>query len=123
MILADTSVWIDHLRSGDDPAFAYLLEADIVVTHPFVVGELAMGNLRERETVLGLLHDLQQAVVASHDEVMAYVSRHHLFGLGIGYVDAHLLASTRLTRGAKLWTKDKRLRIAAERLELHADFE
>lgn len=122
MILADTSVWLDHLRSGDDPAFSYLLEADTVVTHPFVVGELAMGNLRGRETILGLLNDLQQAVVASHDEVMAYVSRHELFGLGIGYVDAHLLASTRLTHGVKLWTKDKRLRSAAERLELHAGF-
>lgn len=123
MILADTSVWIDHLRSGDDPAFTYLLEANIVVTHPFIVGELAMGNLRNRDTILGLLNDLQQAVVASHDEVMTFVSHHQLSGLGIGYVDAHLLASARLTHGTKLWTRDKRLRGTAERLELHADFE
>lgn len=123
MIVADTSVWIDHLRTGDDEAFAYLLEADLVLTHPFVVGELAMGSLRNRETIIALLMDLQETVVASHDEVLGYVSRHQLFGLGIGYVDAHLLASTQLTGGAKLWTRDKRLRAAAERLDLCAGFE
>lgn len=123
MIVADTSVWVDHLRTGTDDVFARLLEADLVLTHPFVVGELAMGSLRNRETILTLLMHLQDTVVASHDEVLVYVSRHQLFGLGIGYVDAHLLASTRLTSGAKLWTRDKRLRAAAERLDLCAGFE
>ena len=122
MILVDTSVWIDHLRAGE-AELARLLETGLVATHPLVVGELAMGSLRNRDTVLGLLQDLEQAVVASHDEVMAYVSRHRLFGLGIGYVDAHLLASTQLTGATKLWTRDKRLRNTAERLDLHADFE
>lgn len=117
MFLVDTSVWIDHLRSGDDE-LARLLQTGLVATHPLVVGELAMGNLRARDTIIELLQALPQAVVASDDEVLAYVSRHRLFGLGIGYADAHLLASTQLTAGARLWTRDRRLRDAAGRLDL-----
>lgn len=119
MFLVDTSVWIDHLRSGDDE-LARLLQTGLVATHPLVVGELAMGNLRARDTIIELLQALPQAVVASDDEVLAYVSRHRLFGLGIGYADAHLLASTQLTAGARLWTRDRRLRDAAGRLDLHS---
>lgn len=115
MILIDTSVWIDHLRTGEAD-LAGLLETGLAATHPVVVGELAMGNLRARDTVLGLLRELPQAVVASHDEVLAYVTRHRLFGIGIGYADAHLLAATKLTAGASLWTRDRRLREAAARL-------
>ena len=115
MILIDTSVWIDHLRTGEAD-LARLLETGLAATHPLVVGELAMGNLRDRDTVLGLLRALPQAVVASDDEVLAYVTRHRLFGIGIGYADAHLLAATRLTAGASLWTRDRRLREAAARL-------
>lgn len=117
MFLVDTSVWIDYLRSGDDE-LARLLQTGLVATHPLVVGELAMGNLRARDTIIELLQALPQAVVASDDEVLAYVSRHRLFGLGIGYADAHLLASTQLTAGARLWTRDRRLRDAAGRLDL-----
>jgi predicted nucleic acid-binding protein len=115
MILVDTSVWIDHLRTGD-ASLAHLLDSGLALTHPLVIGELAMGNLRARDTVLGLLRALPQAVTASDDEVLAYVARHRLFGIGIGYADAHLLASTQLTAGAGLWTRDRRLREAASRL-------
>jgi hypothetical protein len=84
--------------------------------HPFVVGELALGTLRDRSTVLELLRDLPAAVVAEDDEVLGFIERRHLDGKGIGYVDAHLLASVALTKGALLWTRDKRLRLAAHEL-------
>lgn len=115
MILVDTSVWIDHLRAGE-AELARLLETGLVATHPLVVGELAMGNLRARDTVLGLLRALPRAVVATDEEVLAFITRHRIFGIGIGYADAHLLASTQLTAGASLWTRDRRLRAAAGRL-------
>ena len=108
MILVDTSVWIDHLRRGDTE-LQRLLEKGQVLTHPFVVGELAMGSLKQRETILEALQNLPVAEKAHDDEVLLFVADHALFGLGIGYVDAHLLASTRLTPGALLWTRDKRL--------------
>ena len=119
MILVDTSVWIDHLRS-DDTLLAELLDQGQVLSHPFIIGELALGNLRQRETVLADLRELPQASVALDDEVMLLIDRDRLFGIGIGYVDAHLLAATRLTQGAALWTRDKRLSAAAERLSLAA---
>lgn len=119
MILVDTSVWVDHLRCGDT-ALAGLLETGRVLAHPFVTGELALGGLRQRDVVLSALQDLPQASVASDDEVMGFIGQHRLFGLGIGYVDAHLLAAVRLTLGASLWTRDKRLLAAADRLGLVA---
>lgn len=115
MILVDTSVWIDHLRAGE-AELARLLEAGLVATHPLVVGELAMGNLHARDSVLALLGNLPRAVVATDDEALAFITRHRLFGIGIGYADAHLLAGTQLTAGASLWTRDRRLRAAAGRL-------
>ena len=117
MILADTSVWIDHLRGGDK-AFAGWLDSGLILTHPFIIGELALGNLRQRDIVLNALSDLPRASVATDAEVRHFVSRHVLFGRGIGYVHAHLLAGVRLTEGAGLWTKDKRLRAAAVQLGL-----
>ena len=114
MILVDSSIWVDHLRSRD-PALVDLLGATRVLGHPFVIGELALGNLRQRDTVLGALQDLPQAMVARDDEVLGFIDRHALAGLGIGYVDAHLLASARLS-GGTLWTRDKRLDGAATRL-------
>lgn len=113
MILVDTSVWVDHLRRGD-PGLVELLERSSVVMHPFVVGEIACGSLRDRESILELLQDLPPAVVADSDEVLQFIERHVLHGKGIGYVDVHLLASVALTEGAKLWTRDMKLhRIAA----------
>jgi hypothetical protein len=114
MILVDTSVWIDHLRDGDE-TLASLLHGSSVLMHPFVVGELACGNLRHREPVLGLLQKLPPATVATDTEVWFFIERHLLMGQGIGYIDAHLLASASLSDTARLWTRDTRLRkVAAE---------
>ncbi len=115
MILVDTSVWVDHLRRTD-PGLVALLERSAVVMHPFVVGEIACGTLRDRKLVLELLQDLPTAVVATDDEVMQFIERHALHSKGIGYVDVHLLASVALTGGTRLWTRDQRLRQAAAAL-------
>ena len=112
MILVDTSIWIDHLRTGD-PELGELLREGQVLGHPWVTGELALGHLSRRSEILGLLHNLPQATVATDDEVLAFIDIRQLFGLGIGYVDAHLLAATTLTTAARLWTRDKRLALAA----------
>lgn len=117
MILVDTSIWIDHLRQGD-PHLVTLLNQGQVLTHAFVIGELAVGNLRVRNTVLEALLNLPVARTATDEEVRLFIDRNLLFGLGIGYIDAHLLASVRLTAGSLLWTRDKRLQSAAERLSL-----
>ncbi len=114
MILVDTSVWINHFRVGD-PKLAALLQDGYVLTHPWVIGELALGQLSQRTEILGLLHNLAQANVATDAEVLKLIESRHLLGLGIGYVDAQLLAATMLTAGAGLWTRDKRLAaVAAE---------
>jgi hypothetical protein len=117
LILADTSVWVDHLRRGDT-RLAEALDRGAVVMHLFVIGEIACGSLSDRVSILELLHDLPRAVVANSDEVLGFIDRHELHGRGIGYVDVHLLASTALTDGAKLWTRDRRLRAAAVDLGL-----
>jgi predicted nucleic acid-binding protein len=117
VILVDTSVWIDHLRAGDK-TLADLLHRGMVLAHPFVTGELALGNLRQRNLVLSALQDLPQTSVATDWEILNYVDRHSLFGLGIGYVDVHLLAAVALTAGAALWTRDRRLHGTADQLGL-----
>jgi predicted nucleic acid-binding protein len=117
VILVDTSVWIQHLRSGDK-ALAKLLDTGSVLLHPFVLGELALGNLSRRELVLNSLQALPQASVATYEEVLDLIRRDALYGLGIGYVDAHLLASVRLSAGALLWSRDKRLQKVAEKFGL-----
>jgi len=117
VILADTSVWVDHLRTGDN-ALAALLDAGMVLAHPFVIGELALGNLRQREIVLNALTDLPHASVATDAEVFHFIERRALFGRGIGYVDAHLLAAVQLTAGTELWTNDKTLHGVAVQLGL-----
>ncbi|WP_275096321.1 type II toxin-antitoxin system VapC family toxin [Sedimenticola hydrogenitrophicus] len=114
MILVDTSVWVDHLRSGDD-GLATLLNSGQVLMHPFVLGELACGNLRQRTELLSLLKNLPQAAVAREEEVLFYIERHELMGRGIGYVDAHLMAAVALDGGARLWTRDKRLHMLADK--------
>lgn len=117
MILVDSSVWIDHLRTGE-PTLVELLNGNNVLAHPFVVGELACGNLKNRKTVLSLLQDLPTIQIATDDEVLFFIERHELMGQGIGYVDAHLLAAVMLEGTAKLWTRDKRLGSVAEAMKL-----
>lgn len=119
MILVDTSVWIDHLRRSDD-LLTDLLAQEQILVHPFVIGELAFGSLRRRSVILEALQDLRQTAVARDDEVLGLIDRHGLFGLGIGYVDVHLLAAVLLTPDASLWTRNKRLLAVAERLSLAA---
>lgn len=115
MILLDTSVWIDNLRQSDAQVVA-LLQADFVLVHPFVIGELACGNLKSRADILGLLNTLPQARVALEHEVLFFIDSHKLMGLGISYIDAHLLAATALIEGAKLWPRDKRLYMLTQQL-------
>ena len=117
MILVDTSVWIEHLRHGE-PAMVRALEDGDVLTHSYVIGELACGNIRNRGPILELLQQLPQAREATHDEVLAMIHRRKLFGTGIGYGDAHLLASAALTPSTSLWTLDKRLARVARPLGL-----
>lgn len=119
MILADTSIWIDHLRRSET-LLEQLLHARRILLHPFVIGELAMGNLPKRDLTLRDLRKLPQATTASHTELLVFINQNRLFGLGMGYVDAHLLATVRLTPGASLWTRDKGLHAAAEKLGLAA---
>lgn len=108
---------MDHFRA-DDPILSSLLEGGVVLGHPFVTGEIALGALPDRTVVLRMLARLPQALVATPLEVLRLVEHHRLFGTGIGYVDAHLLASARLTVSARLWSRDRRLRTAAQRLGL-----
>ena len=117
MILIDTSVWIDHLRAADE-VLVSLLDEDRVLTHPMVVGELALGNLQNRKEVLGLLGGLPQAPVATTDEVLLFIEQRQLMGRGIGYVDAHLLTAASLAGPCHLWTNDRRLLKAASELRL-----
>jgi predicted nucleic acid-binding protein len=117
VILVDSSVWVDHLRRGD-ATLAGLLENGRVLAHPFVTGELALGSLKKRAVILTDLQSLPQAVIAHDEEVLRFIDQYTLYGLGIGYIDAHLLTSVRLTAGGSLWTRDKRLHAVAERLGL-----
>jgi len=119
MILADTSVWIEHLRKGSDQLAHYLNRGE-VYCHSFIVGELACGNLRNRDEIIEMLNRLPSAQAAEHNEVLHLVTRHGLAGQGIGWIDAHLLAST-LLAGCTLWTLDKALAKAARRLNISLD--
>lgn len=120
MILVDTSLWIDHFGKTNE-TLSRLLSANLVLCHPHVIGEVALGNLPDRAQTLESLMTLRSPVVASLPEVPPFIERHNLFGTGIGYVDAHLLMSTFLTPEAALWTRDKRLRAVADRLGVSAD--
>jgi hypothetical protein len=117
MILVDTSVWVDHLRSNE-PALVSALEMGLVLTHPFVVGELACGNLNNRREVLALLQDLPAAVVATDTEALAFIDARALMGRGIGWVEVHLLASAALGGDTRLWTRDRRLASVASSIQL-----
>lgn len=114
-LLADSSIWIDHIRQPNE-LLARALRARAVLLHPLVIGEIAMGSIASRSAVLASLTALPTAVRADDFEVLDFVERHRLFGTGLGLIDAHLLASALLTPGAGLWTRDRRLREAAERL-------
>jgi predicted nucleic acid-binding protein len=114
MVLVDTSVWVEHFRKGEAGLVA-LLEEGKVACHPFIIGELACGNLGNRTEILGLLQALPQATVAEHEEVLRFLEINRLRSAGLGYVDVHLLASACLST-ARLWTMDTKLRGAAERL-------
>ena len=116
MVLVDTSVWIDHLRRTS-PRLAGLLDDGEVATHPFVLGELACGNLANRNEILSLLHSLPTVQRLEDDEVLFFIEQHSLAGRGLGLIDVHLLASSKMSNHP-LWTKDRRLTTAAEELGL-----
>lgn len=118
MTLVDTSVWVDHLRRKNT-RLESLLDGGLVLIHPFVIGELALGKMRRRPEILDLLAELPQAETAQHSEVLEFVERHGLAGGGIGWVDVHLLVSAALS-GVGVWTLDRRLATAAQRLSLFA---
>jgi predicted nucleic acid-binding protein len=117
MILADTSIWVDHLRSKGDPHLIALLQQNIVWVHPWIVGEIACGNLARRATILRELQKLPQISVARDHEVLFLIERHRLMGTGIGYIDAHILAAA-VAQGASIWTRDKRLLAVAAGLRV-----
>ena len=119
MILADTSIWIDHFRSGNKVMRQHLNQGHIVI-HPFVIAELALESLRDRTTTLALLDLLPQVRMAQLSEVRLTIEARRLHGLGIGLIDAHLIASVLINPPTLLWTRDKRLRQTAEGLGIHA---
>ncbi len=114
MILADTSIWIDHFRHGTNGLRDLLNEGQVAI-HPFVIGELACGSLKDRALILTSLNTLPPVRAATHGEVIALLDQHKLWGLGLGWVDVHLLASTLLSN-CRLWSGDDRLAKAAKRL-------
>jgi predicted nucleic acid-binding protein len=116
MILVDTSIWIAHLRHGSRQIEKLLLDAE-VMCHPFIIGELACGNLKNRNEIISLLKSLPMAPTIEFDEFLYFVDRNQLMGKGVGFVDIHLLASAKLI-GVPLWTADKRLKSAADQLNL-----
>lgn len=117
MILVDTSVWIDHLHRRDAALVEHLERAE-VCTHPMIIGELALGSLSNRAMVLGLLNNLVPAPQGSYNEVMAFVESERLFGRGLSFVDAHLLAAAKLSASTWIWTRDKRLEAVARAMNL-----
>lgn len=114
MILVDTSIWIDHFRHGD-AELRKIIEDDRLLCHPVVIGELALGSLRDRDAIMTYLAAQPEALIASHDEVTVMIDQHSIFSMGIGYTDAHLLASALIDRRSILWTRDKRLAAAAQK--------
>src|ERR1700761_1524511 len=120
MILADTSVWVDHFRKRDSELFRQLQNNNVSI-HPFVVAELALGELPNRQKTISLLDELSTVRVAQTSEVRSMVEVHSLFGSGLGFVDAHLLASTLITAHTALWTRDRQLRSIARRFGLDAN--
>ena len=120
MVLVDTSLWVSHLRKAN-PHLQKLLVDGEVLCHPFIIGEMACGNIRNRVEMISLLHALPIAQIVQEDELLQFIENKKIYGLGIGLVDAHLLASAFLTR-APLWTTDKNLRKVAEKLKVSTNF-
>ena len=116
MVLVDTSIWIDHLHIAE-PQLLGLLDGDLVLRHPLILGELAVGSIKSREKILNFLGLLPGAIPASHDEVMGMIERHRLYGRGVGFVDCHLLASARIGN-ALLWSRDRRLMAVAAEMQV-----
>jgi predicted nucleic acid-binding protein len=114
MTLVDTSVWVDHFRK-DNPSLTKLLVDGKVAVHPFIIGELACGNLKNRAEILHLLNELPQSTMAEHHEVLSFIEANKLYGTGIGWIDAHLIASALLT-DLKLFTYDTAIGKAASKL-------
>ena len=117
MILVDTSVWIEYFRGGDE-ALESLLEEGQVLMHPYIMGELACGHIESRDRILQDLTDMPQLGKARDDEVLYFIESHQLMGSGIGYLDAHLLASVHLAENVRLWTRDKKLSVLADQLSV-----
>ncbi|MCD6397042.1 MAG: type II toxin-antitoxin system VapC family toxin [Spirochaetaceae bacterium] len=116
MILVDTSIWISHLREGNKQLEELLMNVQ-VICHPFIIGELACGNIKNRNEIISLLQALPVTQVVDFDEFLFFTDQNHLMGKGIGFVDIHLLASAKLA-GVKLWTADKRLASVADQIKL-----
>ncbi len=116
MVLVDTSIWVTHLRQANRQLEKLLMDAE-VMCHPFIIGELACGNLKNRNEIISLLQSLPMTPTIEFDEFLFFIDRNHLMGKGVGFVDVHLLASAQLA-GIPLWTADKRLKSAADQLEL-----
>lgn len=117
MIIVDTNIWIDHLHRPD-PTLSRLLADQRSWIHPYVIGEILLENLEDRRQTAEVLGDMPQAEIAMHEEVLSLIADHFLYGIGIGHIDAHLLASAMLMPGTRVWTRDKRLAAAAERMSL-----
>ncbi len=116
MVIVDTSIWVDHLREGNLHLEKLLLNGE-VVCHPFIIGELACGNIKNRSELLSLIQTLPMAPTVTLDELLYFIERNKLMGIGIGFVDAHLLASAMLSVRS-LWTSDKRLKSVAIELKV-----
>jgi predicted nucleic acid-binding protein len=120
VVLVDTSIWISHFRSGND-RLAKLLDEQKVLGHPFVIGEIALGELSNMPTVLKDLASLPAAAIATDDEVLRFIADRSLAGQGISLIDVHLLAATFLTLGSNLWTLDRKLFAVAVRMKIALD--
>jgi predicted nucleic acid-binding protein len=116
MVLIDTSIWVAHLREGSQRLETLLMDGE-VVCHPFIIGEIACGNLKNRIEIISLLQSLPMAATIEFGEFLFFIEKYDLMGKGVGFVDVHLLASAQLT-GVSLWTADKRLKSTADRLGL-----
>jgi predicted nucleic acid-binding protein len=117
MVIVDTSIWVEHLRIGNTHLEELLLDAE-VMCHEFIIGELACGNLKNRNEILSLLQSLPHSPTIDHQEFLYFIDKHRLMGRGAGFVDIHLLASAQITN-LPIWTADKRLKKTAEELQLH----